>query len=343
VDVLLDDLSPEKARRVRTADMTYDAEGRSIGAETTTGEVNRLKDALRRLSELWGGGAKGGGNVRTGLRQLLENTANLTSEVLAWATDNLVSPTQDFLVGLGAWLADVARGQSAANPALDREAVSELVYRIHEKAGGANLEEIPAGFQSAAAALGTFDQSLSVTRAVDKVFDAQGRATAWREIALSASAPDRPAVTDVRVAYKDGSRLLSTYAARTVEGDKVTQLFRDHYTYDALNRGFYREATFEGEDLSLLSVEKGTVSTTEAQWGSLKDEARSLLLSDILAGGKEILGKVDFKQIDDATFDAAGNMLDIFGTRTTRGVVLSDFAQAQALPSDYDTMVESAR
>ncbi|HNC75364.1 MAG TPA: hypothetical protein PK362_10840, partial [Elusimicrobiota bacterium] len=54
VDVLLDDLSPEKARRVRTADMTYDAEGRSIGAETTTGEVNRLKDALRRLSELWG-------------------------------------------------------------------------------------------------------------------------------------------------------------------------------------------------------------------------------------------------------------------------------------------------
>ena len=26
--------------------MTYDAEGRSIGAESTTGEVNRLKDAL---------------------------------------------------------------------------------------------------------------------------------------------------------------------------------------------------------------------------------------------------------------------------------------------------------
>ncbi|HNF59503.1 MAG TPA: hypothetical protein PLN89_08015, partial [Elusimicrobiota bacterium] len=320
----------------------YDAEGRSIGAETTSGEVNRLKDALRRLGDLLRGGAKAGGNIRTGLRQLLENTANLTSEVLAWATDNLVSPTQDFLEGLGVWLADVAGGRGTANPALDREAVSELVYRIHEKAGGANLEEIPAGFQSAAAALGTFDQSLSVTRAVDKVFDAQGRATAWREIALSASAPDRPAVTDVRVTYKDGSRLLSTYAARTVESDKVTQLFRDHYTYDALNRGFYREATFEGEDLSLLSVEKGTVSTTEAQWGSLKDEARSLLLSDILAGGKEILGKVDFKQIDDATFDAAGNMLDIFGTRTTRGVVLSDFAQAQALPSDYDTMVESA-
>ncbi|HMX43756.1 MAG TPA: hypothetical protein PKB12_08580, partial [Elusimicrobiota bacterium] len=83
-------------------------------------------------------------------------------------------------------------------------------------------------------------------------------------------------------------------------------------------------------------------STTEAQWGSLKDEARSLLLSDILAGGKEILGKVDFKQIDEATFDAAGNTLDIFGTRTTRGVVLSDFAQGQALPSDYGAMVESA-
>jgi hypothetical protein len=343
VDVLLDDLSPEKARRVRTADMAYDAEGRSLGAETTSGEVNRLKDTLRRLGELLKGGAKAGGNIRAGLRQLLENTANLTSEILAWATDNMVSPTQDFLEGLGVWLADVAGGRGTANPALDREAVSELVYRIHEKAGGANLEEIPAGFQSAAAALGTFDQSLSVTRSVDKVFDAQGRATAWREIALSASAPDRPAVTDVRVTYKDGSRLLSTYAARTVEGDKVTQLFRDHYTYDALNRGFYREATFEGEDLALLFVEKGTVSTTEAQWGSLKDEARSLLLSDILAGGKEILGKVDFKQIDDATFDAAGNMLDIFGTRTTRGVVLSDFAQAQALPSDYDTMVESAR
>ncbi|MBL0349606.1 MAG: RHS repeat protein [Elusimicrobia bacterium] len=342
VEVLLDDLSPEKARRVRTAGMTYDAEGRLIGAESTTGEVNRLKDALRRLGDLLGGGAKAGGNILTGLRQLLENTADLTSDVVAWAKDNLVSPTQVFLEGLGAWLADVAGGKGAANPALDREAVSELVYRIHEKAGGANLEEIPAGFQSAAAALGTFDQTLTVTRAVDKVFDPQGRATAWREIALSASAPDRPAVTDVRVTYKDNSRLLSTYAARTVEGEKVTQLFRDHYAYDALNRGLYREATFEGEDLAVLSVEKGNVSTTGAQWGSLKGEARSLLLSDILEGSTEIIGKVDFKRIDDATFDAAGNMLDIFGTRTTRGIVLSDFAQGQAIPSDYGAMVESA-
>ncbi|MBL0058274.1 MAG: hypothetical protein IPP35_04010 [Elusimicrobia bacterium] len=349
----LESATGEKGKKVAVRNMRYDKAGRFVEGETTAGETNRVKDTLRRISDILSGGniAGAGRNLWEGLVQLVTNTAGLGAAVGTWIKENVADPAKGFVENMTGWLESLVGSDAQIVPQLDARTLANLVRAIEEKAGGAQMGDIPLNLQSAAVAVGVFDQGLSVTKSKDKAFDAQGRAVSWVEISRSAAAPEKEVESLVTVSFEGTSTRLASYAARTADGGKVTNLYRDNFAYDDFGRSTYREVTFNGEDISILnegdngapSQRAGdgadlTAPTVSAGWAQLTADQRTQLMDNVLAEKVEVLGQVDFTILDGADFDANGIMENRIGRYEVRGVALNRFEEATLFDRPLDEM-----
>ncbi|MBK8424120.1 MAG: hypothetical protein IPL30_09525 [Elusimicrobia bacterium] len=315
--------------------MRYDAAGRFLDGETASGEVSRLKDALRRIADIFSGSnlAQAGRNLVAGLERLVANTARLSAEVAAWLKENIADPTKGFVDSVARWLG--APGE--APPALSAADVEKLVRAVSEKAGGVAEADVPLGLVPAAKTLGVFDQGLAVTRTKAKNFDALGRAVSWVEETRSMAAPEKPVESEIRVTYEGDSARLASYAARVLDGEKVSQIFRDKYSYDALGRSIYREVRFEGEGLEELldgaaPAAGGNPPTRALDWAGLSAEKRSALVDRLAADAVQVMGRVEIDLNEEFEYDAKGAVVSRQGERLVRGNVFTELGLEKVLP-----------
>jgi hypothetical protein len=333
-ETVFDSASPDKGAKTTVRAMRYDDHGRFLTGETATGEVSRLKDALRRIADVFSGGnlAQAGRNLVAGLERLLANTAQLAADVSAWLKENIAEPSKDFVETIARWLGAPGDAPPVLNPA----DVEKLVRAVSEKAGGMKEADVPLGLMPAAKSLGVFDQGLSTTRTKAKTFDAQGRAMGWVEETRSAAAPDKVVESEIRLTYAGDTNHVATYAARVKDGEKVSQIFRDNYQYDLLGRATYREARFEGDALEELvdgvPAAGAAVGTRVLNWAGLSAEARTALVDRLAADAVQVVGRVEIDVNESFEHDAAGNVVSRQGDRLVRGNVFTELGLEKILP-----------
>ncbi|MBK9694669.1 MAG: hypothetical protein IPO76_04640 [Elusimicrobia bacterium] len=334
-ETVFDSANPDKGQKTAVRNMRYDAAGRFLDGETASGEVSRLKDALRRIADIFSGSnlAQAGRNLVAGLERLVANTARLSAEVAAWLKENIADPTKGFVDSVARWLG--APGE--APPALSAADVEKLVRAVSEKAGGVAEADVPLGLVPAAKTLGVFDQGLAVTRTKAKNFDALGRAVSWVEETRSMAAPEKPVESEIRVTYEGDSARLASYAARVLDGEKVSQIFRDKYSYDALGRSIYREVRFEGEGLEELldgaaPAAGGNPPTRALDWAGLSAEKRSALVDRLAADAVQVMGRVEIDLNEEFEYDAKGAVVSRQGERLVRGNVFTELGLEKVLP-----------
>jgi hypothetical protein len=333
-ETVFDSASPGKGAKTTVRAMRYDDQGRFLTGETATGEVSRLKDALRRIADVFSGGnlAQAGRNLVAGLERLLANTAQLAADVSTWLKENIAEPSKDFVETIARWLG--ASGD--APPVLNPADVEKLVRAVSEKAGGVKEADVPLGLVPAAKTLGVFDQGLSTTRTKAKTFDAQGRAVGWVEETRSAAAPDKVVESEIRLTYAGDSHRVASYAARVKDGEKVSQIFRDNYQYDLLGRAPYREARFESDALEELvdgvPAAGAAVGTRALNWAVLSAEARTDLVDRLAADAVQVVGRVEIDVNESFEHDAVGNVVSRQGDRLVRGNVFTELGLEKILP-----------
>ena len=345
-ETVFDSATPDKGQKTTVRNMRYDAAGRYLDGETATGEVSRLKDALRRIADVFSGSnlAQTGRNLLAGLERLVANTAQLSADVAAWLKENIAAPGKGFVDSIVRWLG--APGE--APPALSATDVEKLVRAVSEKAGGVVESDVPLGLVPAAKTMGVFDQGLAVTRTKAKAFDALGRAVSWVEETRSMAAPEKPVQSEIRVTYEGESSRLASYAARVVDGEKVNQIFRDKYSYDALGRSTYREVRFEGDGLDELleaapSAAGRNPPTRALEWAGLSADRRSALVDRLVDDTVQILGRVEIDLNEAFDYDAKGAVVSRRGERFVRGNVFTELGLEKVLPKSIGQAAEESR
>jgi hypothetical protein len=322
--------------------ITYDAQGLQVDGQTASAQSNRFNDALRQIQDFLAGGPLDQARAARILGHLLDSAQDLAASIGDW------------IAQLGGAISDTLRATlESLGIHLDAAATSGdllneigLINRIDLAAGGTGDYALPEELKPLAATLGfhgRFDAGFTLVQRKVLATDAQGRATEWEETARSAASPAQAAVTRVHVVY-DAKGRLTAYDARTTRGDLVTRTFRDTFTYDSLGRSTYREATFEGDQLTLLD-ETATSGQTVMDWAHLTWDQKHALLDDVLNEKVEVLGLVEFDVPDHAEYNADGVMIAQYGSHIYRGSVLSDFPEgdlSQQTPAELQAAAVAA-
>ena len=245
-EAVIDPTDADNAKKTSVRNMIYDSRGVAVDSETSTGKVSRFSDALRRIHDILGGGdmAKAGSGLIAGLKELLSHTQDLAADMMAWMAARVPGAAKGFFIAISDFLS--GKSKSIDGSRLDPDTLERLLTVIRMEARGAT-EALPDGLLPAAAALGVYDSALALTRSTEKEFDALGRAISWKEITVTAAAPELPSVSQITITYQGKSNRMATYTAVTRQGDSVTTLRRDNYVYDELGRATIREVNFDGE------------------------------------------------------------------------------------------------
>jgi hypothetical protein len=232
-----------------------------------------------------------------------------------------------------------------------------------------NLTKLPTvtDANTAYAKLHPFDYSATVTKKTGTQFDERNRPISWTETTYSSSAPEKRTDSEIQVTYIGNTQRQATYEAHIHETgqdqagnalDKVTHLFRSHFTYNTFDQATaYTETTFEGDVLTadlgfgMWDVSNGTDQSDGSSlpisqisypisitWSSLSTAAKQQLIQALIAETVEVKEIVNIAQYQNVTYNAANQMTDYDLTTYRRGYTYQAFSELASVQKPLEQL-----